>query len=141
MGKVHEAIEGRLREFVEKQSMVSSLARTAAATEAMWLMARHVFDLGYRRYEGKCDALNAPSRAATTRLGFRYEGTFRKAVVVKGRTRDTAWFSITDHEWRALAPAYEQWLDGSAFEDRRTGAEQGQSLSAMTRAALRGVPR
>lgn len=117
------------------------LARTAAATEAMWLMARHAFEAGYRRYEWKCDALNAPSRVAAARLGFRYEGTFRQAVVVKGRTRDTAWFAMTDREWRALAPAYEQWLDGSTFTDPAAGTGQRRSLSTLTRAALRGVPR
>ena len=74
----------------------------------MWLLARHVFGLGYRRYEWKCDALNAPSRSAAVRLGFRYEGVVPQRVVNKGRNRDTAWFSITDGEWAALAPAYER---------------------------------
>ena len=87
------------------------LARTRGATEVMWLMARHVFDdLGYRRYEWKCDALNAPSRRAAERLGFRYEGTFRQAVVYKGRNRDTAWFAMTDGDWTQLRPGYERWL-------------------------------
>ena len=77
-----------------------ALQRTPASTEAMFLMMRRVFDvLGYRRYEWKCNALNAPSRAAAERLGFRYEGLFRQAVVVKGRNRDTAWFAITDSDW------------------------------------------
>jgi RimJ/RimL family protein N-acetyltransferase len=76
------------------------LQRTIASTEAMALMMRRVFDeLGYRRYEWKCDALNAPSRAAAQRLGFRFEGVFRQALVYKGRNRDSAWFSITDREW------------------------------------------
>ncbi len=95
----------------------TSLQRTTAATEAMYLMARHVFeDLGYRRYEWKCDALNGPSRAAALRLGFTYEGTFRNAIVYKGRSRDTAWFSITDTEWPVLAAAYQRWLDPENFD-------------------------
>jgi len=90
----------------------AELQRTTAATEAMYLMARHVFDdLGYRRYEWKCDALNAPSRRAAERLGFRYEGTFRNALVYKGRNRDTAWFSITDAEWPTIRSGFEAWLD------------------------------
>ena len=94
-----------------------ALQRTPAATEAMYLMMRRVFDeLGYRRYEWKCDALNAPSRAAAERLGFRFEGIFRQAVVYKGRNRDTAWFSIVDSEWPALRDAFERWLDPSNFD-------------------------
>ena len=72
-----------------------------ASTEAMYLMMKHAFDLGYRRYEWKCDSLNAPSRHAAERLGFTFEGIFRQAIVLKGRNRDTAWFSIVDHEWPA----------------------------------------
>ena len=79
-----------------------ALQRTPAATEAMALMMTRAFDLGYRRYEWKCDSLNAPSRAAALRYGFTFEGVFRNAVVVKGRSRDTAWFSITDAEWPAV---------------------------------------
>jgi RimJ/RimL family protein N-acetyltransferase len=95
------------------------LQRTPAATEAMALMMRRVFDeLGYRRYEWKCDDLNAPSRAAAERLGFRYEGTFRQALVYKGRNRDSAWFSILDHEWPALRDAFDQWLDPRNFDDQ-----------------------
>lgn len=116
-----------------------ALQRTTAATEAMYLMARHAFDHGYRRYEWKCDAHNAPSRAAATRLGFTYEGTFRNAVVYKGRNRDTAWFSITDEEWRALRPAYEAWLSAANFTDPEAGTGQRSSLSARTAEALRGV--
>lgn len=87
------------------------------ASEAMFLMMGRVFDeLGYRRYEWKCDALNAPSRRAAERLGFVYEGTFRQAVIYKGRNRDTAWFSITDSEWPALKAAFEAWLDPSNFD-------------------------
>jgi len=92
------------------------LQRTRAATEAMYLMMQHVFELGYRRYEWKCDALNAPSRAAAERLGFVFEGVFRQAVIYKGRNRDTAWYSITDGEWRALQPAYQQWLMPENFD-------------------------
>jgi RimJ/RimL family protein N-acetyltransferase len=113
-----------------------ALQRTTAATEAMWLMAAHAFERGYRRYEWKCDALNAPSRAAALRLGFTYEGTFRRAVVYKGRNRDTAWFSVTDQEWRRLAPAYESWLAPDNFEDPDTGRGQRTSLSRLTAAAL-----
>ena len=94
-----------------------ALQRTPAATEAMYLMMRRVFDeLGYRRYEWKCDALNAPSRAAAERLGFRFEGIFRQAVVYKGRNRDTAWFSAIDREWPALKDAFERWLDPANFD-------------------------
>src|SRR3546814_8353283 len=84
-----------------------------AATEAKYLLANHVFELGYRRYEWKCDALNEASRRAAERLGFTHEGTFRQAVVYKGRSRDTAWFSITDDEWPSLAQALRAWLDES----------------------------
>jgi Acetyltransferase (GNAT) domain len=93
------------------------LQRTRLATEAMFLMMRRVFDeLGYRRYEWKCDSLNAPSRRAAERLGFTFEGIFRQAVVYKGRNRDTAWFSILDREWPALRGAYEQWLSHENFD-------------------------
>jgi RimJ/RimL family protein N-acetyltransferase len=94
-----------------------AVQRTAAATEAMFLLMRRVFDeLGYRRYEWKCDAFNAPSRTAATRLGFMFEGIFRQAVVYKGRNRDTAWFSIIDREWPALKSAYERWLAADNFD-------------------------
>jgi RimJ/RimL family protein N-acetyltransferase len=101
------------------------LQRKPAATEAMFLMMRRAFDeLGYRRYEWKCDSLNAPSRAAALRLGFQYEGLFRQAVVYKGRNRDTTWFSMIDREWPALRGAYEQWLapenfDGAGHQKRK----------------------
>ena len=94
-----------------------ALKQTATATEVMYLMMKRAFDLGYRRYEWKCDALNAPSRRAAQRLGFVYEGTFRQAVVVKGRNRDTAWFSITDQEWPAIEAAFVQWLSPDNFDD------------------------
>ena len=102
------------------------LQRTTAATEAMFLMMRRVFDeLGYRRYEWKCDSLNAPSRAAALRLGFRYEGLFRQAVVYKQRNRDTAWFSIIDSEWPRVKGAYEQWLAAANFNS------QGRQLRSL----------
>ena len=92
------------------------LQQKPAATETMYLMMRRAFDeLGYRRYEWKCDSLNMPSRRAAERLGFTYEGTFRKATIYKGRSRDTAWFSITDDEWPALKRAFETWLSPVNF--------------------------
>jgi RimJ/RimL family protein N-acetyltransferase len=93
------------------------LQRTRAATEAMFLMMKNAFELGYRRYEWKCDALNAPSRAAAERLGFVFEGVFRQATVYKGRSRDTAWFSILDVEWPAIERAFLAWLDDENFDD------------------------
>lgn len=93
------------------------LQRTPLASEAMYLMMRRVFDeLGYRRYEWKCDALNEPSRRAAERLGFSYEGTFQQAVMYKGRNRDTAWFSIIDKEWPAIRTAFENWLAQDNFD-------------------------
>jgi RimJ/RimL family protein N-acetyltransferase len=114
------------------------LQRTVAATEAMALMMGHVFNvLRYRRYEWKCDALNLPSRQAAKRLGFTYEGTFRQAVVVKGRNRDTAWFSVTDGEWQRLEPAFAAWLAPANFDAL---GQQRQSLSDLTAAALASRP-
>ncbi len=93
------------------------LQRTAAATEAMYLMMARVFEeLGYRRYEWKCDALNEASRRAATRLGFVFEGVFRQATLYKGRNRDTAWYAITDRDWPALKRAYESWLEPANFD-------------------------
>jgi RimJ/RimL family protein N-acetyltransferase len=92
------------------------LQRMPAATEAMFLLMRQAFSLGYRRYEWKCDALNAPSRAAAERLGFTFEGIFRQATVYKRRNRDTAWYAIIDSEWPGLARAYAQWLDPANFD-------------------------
>lgn len=104
-----------------------ALQRTPTSTEAMYLMMRNVFaDLGYRRYEWKCDALNAPSVAAARRLGFRFEGIFRQAVVTKGRNRDTAWLSILDGEWPDIARALERWLAPQNFDD---AGRQRSSLS------------
>ena len=93
------------------------LQRSRAATEAMYLLMRHAFDdLGYRRYEWKCDSLNEPSRRAAIRLGFIWEGRFRNALVYKGRNRDTDWFSITDGEWPRVKKAMEDWLDDRNFD-------------------------
>ncbi len=94
-----------------------ALQRTPAATEAMFLMMQRAFnELGYRRYEWKCDNLNAPSHKAAKRLGFTYEGLFRQALVYKGRNRDTAWFSIIDSEWPALEKAFKGWLSEGNFD-------------------------
>jgi RimJ/RimL family protein N-acetyltransferase len=116
---------------VEVGSIVYSpaLQRSRAATEAMYLLARHAFELGYRRYEWKCDALNGPSRAAAGRLGFAFEGVWRNALVYKGRNRDTAWYAITDADWAALAPVYEAWLDPANFD---AAGRQRVALSAGT---------
>ncbi len=111
-----------------------TLQRTTPATEAMWLLMRHVFDdLGYRRYEWKCDSHNEPSRAAARRLGFRYEGRFRQAVVYRGRNRDTDWFAMTDRDWARLAPAYDAWLATSNLDAE---GRQRRSLSALVEEAL-----
>jgi RimJ/RimL family protein N-acetyltransferase len=113
--------------------MSPTLQRTSAATEAMYLMARHVFeDLGYRRYEWKCNANNAPSRRAALRYGFTFEGIFRQHMIVKGRNRDTAWFSMLDSEWPARKAAFEAWLDPANFDaesrQRRSLGEIGADL-------------
>ena len=103
------------------------LQRTPAATEAMFLMARHVFeDLGYRRYEWKCNARNVPSRRAAERLGFTFEGVFRQHMIVKGRSRDTAWFSMLDSEWPARKRAFERWLAKDNFDS------EGRQLHALS---------
>lgn len=106
------------------------LQRTPASTEAMYLLMRRVFDeLGYRRYEWKCDSLNMPSRRAALRLGFKFEGIFRQATLYKGRNRDTAWFSILDSEWPALKAGFERWLDAGNFDEQ---GKQNHSLAALT---------
>jgi RimJ/RimL family protein N-acetyltransferase len=106
-----------------------ALQRSPGATEAMYLMARHVFDhLGYRRYEWKCNALNQPSRRAALRLGFTFEGIFRQHMIVKGRNRDTAWFSMLDSEWPQLQSNFEQWLEPSNFD---AAGRQKLSLSRL----------
>jgi RimJ/RimL family protein N-acetyltransferase len=109
--------------------MTPSLQRTTAATEAMYLMARHIFeDLGYRRYEWKCNANNAPSRRAALRYGFTFEGIFRKHMIVKGQNRDTAWFSMLDGEWPARKAAFEAWLDPANFD---SAGRQIKSLAQL----------
>lgn len=105
------------------------LQGTRAATEAMYLMMERAFALGYRRYEWKCNALNLRSRQAALRLGFTFEGVFRQATVVKGRNRDTAWFSILDREWPALKPAFAQWLAPENFD---ASGRQRVALSTLT---------
>ena len=93
------------------------LQKTPVATEAMFLMMSRVFDeLGYRRYEWKCDALNTPSRKAAQRLGFIYEGTFRQATIYKNRNRDTAWFAILDKDWPSLKKTFQTWLNPENFD-------------------------
>lgn len=106
------------------------LQKTVHATEAMFLMMQWAFEAGYRRYEWKCNAANMASRRAAQRFGFSYEGIFRQAAVIKGRNRDTAWFSVIDSEWPALREAFSAWLAPSNF-----GADgrQRESLSDLTR--------
>ena len=109
------------------------LQRTRQATEAIYLLARHSFDdLGYRRFEWKCDSLNQPSRRAAERFGFVFEGVFRQHMVIKGRNRDTAWFSMLDGEWPLVRAAFEGWLAPENFDEagrqRRSLAELRESL-------------
>jgi len=105
-----------------------SMQRTRAATESIHLLMRYAFeDLGYRRFEWKCDSLNEPSRRAAVRLGFTYEGRFRHHMVTKGRTRDTDWYSVTDAEWPAVRAAHESWLDPGNFDE---DGQQRTSLSS-----------
>lgn len=113
-----------------------ALSRSAAATESMFLLMRHAFEtLGYRRYEWKCDALNAPSRAAALRFGFRHEGVFLKHMIIKGHSRDTAWYAITDDEWPLVKAAFETWLalenfDGEGRQIRRLSEIRAALASA-----------
>ena len=109
------------------------LQRTRAATEAMFLMMQWAFEAGYRRYEWKCNALNAPSRNAALRLGLSYEGIFRQMMVVKGANRDSAWYAATDSEWPSLKAAFETWLDPANFDAE---GRQRQRLSDLTRPVL-----
>ena len=110
--------------------LAPSLQRTTTATEAMFLMARHIFDdLGYRRYEWKCNARNEPSRRAAHRLGFTFEGIFRQHMVIKSRNRDTAWFAMLDQEWPARKAAFELWLDPANFDGK------GRQFRSLARAA------
>jgi RimJ/RimL family protein N-acetyltransferase len=106
-----------------------ALQQTVGATEAMYLLAKHAFeDLHYRRYEWKCNALNEPSRRAARRLGFTFEGVFRQHMIVKGRNRDTAWFSMLNSEWPARKAAFERWLSPANFDGSGT---QIESLSGL----------
>ena len=108
------------------------LQRTTAATEAIYLMARHVFDdLGYRRFEWKCHSLNEASMRAAVRFGFTYEGTFRNDMIVKGRNRDSAWYSMIDSEWPTLDSAFRAWLSAENFDE--TGRQRA-SLEAYRKA-------
>lgn len=108
----------------------AALQRTRGSTEALWLMLRHAFDdLGCRRVEWKCNALNGPSRAAALRLGFRFEGIFFRHMIVKGRNRDTAWYSLLSEEWPARRTAFEAWLDPGNFD------EDGRQRRPLTRSA------
>lgn len=111
----------------------AGLARTAAATEAMHLLFRHAFEeRGYRRLEWKCDAANAKSRRAAERLGFTFEGIFRQHMIVKGRNRDTAWFSLLDHEWPEVRAAQAAWLSTANFDGE---GGQRQRLESFRRSA------
>jgi RimJ/RimL family protein N-acetyltransferase len=105
--------------------------RTRLPVEAMYLMFCHVFELGYRRLEWKCDALNAPSRSAAFRFGFRFEGIFRQHIIYKNRNRDTAWYAIMDHEWPALRANFERWLEPANFD---AAGRQKSSLGDANRA-------
>ena len=100
------------------------IARSRVATEAFFLMADYAFGLGYRRWQWRCNAANAPSRRAAERFGYTFEGIFRQHMVVKGENRDTAWFSITDKEWPRLRAGYLAWLDPANFDDR--GRQRGK---------------
>jgi len=111
-----------------------AMQRTAGATEAQYLFARYVFDeLGYRRYEWKCNDLNAPSKRAARRFGFSFEGVFRQHMIVKGRNRDTAWFAMLDGEWPARKAAYERWLAPDNFD--RQGRQKTNLSQLMPEAA------
>jgi RimJ/RimL family protein N-acetyltransferase len=106
-----------------------ALQSTTGATEAMYLMARHAFDdLGYRRYEWKCNALNEPSRRAAVRLGFTYEGVFRQHMIIKGANRDTAWYAMLDTEWPDRKRVFEEWLSPSNFD---AAGRQKRTLAAF----------
>ena len=105
------------------------LQQTPIATEAMYLMMKEAFALGFRRYEWKCNALNMPSRRAAQRFGFSWEGVFRQHMIVKGRNRDTAWFAMTDSDWPKISAAFETWLSPENFDD---AGQQRQALRDLT---------
>ncbi len=105
------------------------LTQSTAATESMFLMMKRAFELGYRRYEWKCDALNVGSRAAAQRLGLSFEGVFRQATVYKGRNRDTAWYAVIDRDWPSLKGAFDEWLDPTNFD---SDGRQRVRLSELT---------
>jgi len=108
-----------------------SLQRTPGATEAQYLLMSYVFEeLGYRRYEWKCNALNAPSRRAAVRFGFTFEGVFRQHMIVRGRNRDTAWYSMLDRDWPRIAGEFHRWLAPENFD---SAGRQRASLAAMNR--------
>ena len=109
------------------------MKRTRVATEAIYLMMRHAFENGYRRCEWKCDALNAPSRAAAERFGFSYEGNFRQATVTKERNRDTSWYAVIDGEWPALRAAFETWLAPANFDAAGTQRMRLRDLTTAIR--------
>lgn len=115
-------------------NLAPELNRSRASTEAMFLMMQWAFANGYRRYEWKCDALNMPSRRAAQRLGFSFEGVFRQATVVKGRNRDTAWFSVIDSEWPALSEAFRAWLSPANFDALGRQKERLSDLTRLVRA-------
>lgn len=108
------------------------VAGTTAATEALYLFARHIFDdLGYRRFEWKCNDRNEPSKRAALRFGFQFEGVFRQHMVVKGENRDTAWFSMIDRDWPALRAGYEAWLNADNFDaEGRQKHRLGEMIAA-----------
>lgn len=110
-----------------------SLQRTRAASKSVFLLADWVFRAGYRRFEWKCNSLNLPSRRAAQRFGFSFEGVFRQHMIVKGRNRDTAWFAMTDCDWRCLRPAWERWLDQKNFDAE---GRQIEALGALTAPCL-----
>lgn len=114
-----------------------AMARTPIATEAHYLMARHVFeDLGYRRYEWKCHNANAASKRAAERYGFQFEGVFRQHMLSRGKNRDTAWYSMIDPEWPALKDAFETWLAPDNFDDE---GRQKKSLREIRSEAVMGM--
>lgn len=116
-------------------NFAAPLKRRPAATEAIWLMMKQVFEAGYRRFEWKCDAGNMASRRAAQRFGFSFEGVFRQHMVVKGRNRDTAWFAMTDKDWPALQEAYGAWLSPENFDENGQQKERLGDLTGLIRVA------